>query len=70
MKNIENFNQRLYTNESGIDEEISRRVEQLKIANEAEKEDFYGLQTEFDLDSYDNEGYDDLLNDKEFKEEV
>lgn len=70
MKNIENFNQRLYTNESGIDEEISRRVEQLKIANEAEKEDFYGLQTEFDLDSYDNEGYDDLLNDKDFKEEV
>ena len=70
MKNFENYNQRLYINESGIAEEIARRTEQLKSVNEAEHENFYNLNTEFDLDEYDNEGYEDLMGDEDFKEEV
>ena len=70
MKNFENYNQRLYINESGIAEEIARRTEQLKAVNEAEHENFYNLNTEFDLDEYDNEGYEDLMGDEDFKEEV
>ena len=37
MKNIESYNQRLYTNENGIGEEITRRIEALKSAQEQEK---------------------------------
>lgn len=70
MKNFENFNQRLYTNESGIAEEIARRVEQLKMVNESEQENFYGINKTYNLDEYDNEGYEQLMEDEEFKEEV
>lgn len=70
MKNFENFNQRLYTNESGIAEEITRRIEQLKLVNESEQENFYGINTEYNLDEYDNEGYEQLMENEEFKEEV
>lgn len=69
MSNFENFNQRLYTNESGIGEEISRRVEQLKSANAMEQESFYGTDKVYDLDNYDNDGYDQLMKD-EFKVDV
>lgn len=70
MKNFENYNQRLYINESGIAEEIARRTEQLKSVNEAEQENFYNLDTNFDLDEYDNEGYENLMGDEDFQEEV
>lgn len=70
MKNFENYNQRLYINESGIAEEIARRTEQLKTVNEAEQENFYNLDTNFDLDEYDNEGYENLIGDEDFQEEV
>ena len=70
MKNFENYNQRLYINESGIAEEIARRTEQLKTVNEAEHENFYNLDTNFDLDEYDNEGYENLIGDEDFQEEV
>lgn len=70
MKNFENYNQRLYINESGIAEEIARRTEQLKTVNEAEQENFYNLDTNFDLDEYDNEGYENLMGDEDFQEEV
>jgi hypothetical protein len=33
IKNIQAFNQRLYTNESGIGEEITQRLENLRLAN-------------------------------------
>lgn len=71
IKNMQNYNQRLYINESGIAEEISRRTEQLKNANRIEEDNFYGLNKTYDLDEYDNEGYEQLLKaDSEFKEEL
>ena len=62
LKNIQNFNRRLYTNETGISEEISRRIEALK--NSDEMESYYGLDKDYDLDTYDNEGYEDLVNEE------
>jgi len=61
MKNIQMFNQRLYTNEPGISEEITRRIEALKTAREAE--DYYDTQRTYDLDNYENDGYEDLFDD-------
>ena len=64
IKNIQNYNQRLYTNESGIGEEITRRIEALKNAQESEN--YYGVSDqEYDLDNYDNEGYTELMKDEE-----
>ena len=59
IKNIQAFNQRLYTNESGIGEEITQRLENLRLANqlESESESYYGTNKEHDLDNYENEGY-------------
>ena len=58
MKNIESSNQRLYTNENGIGEEITRRIEALKSAETETTEDFYNLGTDReDLANYENEGY-------------
>lgn len=68
MKNIENFNQRLYTNESGIGEEISRRIEQLKTAEK--QESFYDTDREYDLEEFDNEGFEKLIQDEEFEEDM
>ena len=64
LKNIQNFNRRLYTNETGISEEITRRIEALKSAEEVDS--FYGtdLNDFEDLDNYDNEGYGDLMNEE------
>lgn len=58
IKNIENYNQRLYINEGGIGDSINERIEQLKNNNETEKENFsYGLEDNYDLDEYDNAGF-------------
>ena len=59
IKNIQAFNQRLYTNESGIGEEITQRLENLRLANqlESDSESYYGTNKEHDLDNYENEGY-------------
>lgn len=67
MKNLENFNQRLYTNESGIGDEITRRVEALKTAREIEN--YYDTDKTYDLDSYDDDGYSALMlnQDDEFE---
>ena len=65
LKNIQSYNQRLYTNESGIGEEITRRIEMLKTAYEQEK--YYDIgDDEYDLDKYDSEGYDKLFEEEEF----
>ena len=64
IKNIQNYNQRLYTNESGIGEEITRRIEALKNAQELEN--YYGVsEQEYDLDNYDNDGYAELMKEDE-----
>lgn len=57
LKNIENYNQRLYVNEGGIGEEISNRLRALNNANELEQENFYNIQPDFNPDEYDNEAF-------------
>ena len=66
IKNFQNFNQRLYTNESGIGEQITERINALKTAKQIEDESYYGTDKEYDLDNYDNEGYARLIKDEEF----
>lgn len=66
IKNIQNFNQRLYTNESGIGDEITRRINALREAKQIEEESYYGTNQSYDLDSYDNDGYMDLMREEEF----
>ena len=56
IKNIESYNQRLYINEGGIGDEITQRLNALKQKNEME-ENVYGLDQNFNLDEYDNAGY-------------
>lgn len=68
MKNIENFNQRLYVNETGIGEEISRRIEQLKMVNE--QENYYDTNREYNLEEFDNSGYDELIKQNIFEAEI
>lgn len=68
MKNIMNFNQRLYVNESGTTEEIERRLSALKNAQELEN--YYNTDKEYDLDEYDNAGYDELMKDEDFQVEL
>lgn len=68
MKNFQAFNQRLYTNESAIGEEISRRLEALKST--AEMENYYETDVEHDLDAFEQDGYEALIHDtanEEFK---
>lgn len=69
IKNFQAFNQRLYTNESGIGDEISKRIENLKTV--ARMENSYDTSIDADLDKYENEGYDLLMKDNdEFDAEV
>lgn len=56
LKNVENYNQRLYINEGGIGDEITERIKSLKSANDMEQ-NVFDLQKDFDEDEYDNEGY-------------
>ena len=67
IQNIQSFNQRLYTNESGIGEQIEARIQSLK--NVKELEDDFGSENEFRLEDYDNEGYKKLME-EEFEEDV
>ena len=68
MKNIQNFTQRLYTNETGISEEIDRRVSTLQSAKELE--DYYDTNKEYDLDEYDNAGYEELMKSEDFNPNI
>lgn len=67
IRNFQNFNQRLYTNESGIGEQITERINGLKSVKQIEDESYYGTNKEYDLDNYDNEGYVKLVGEEEFK---
>lgn len=66
IKNFQNFNQRLYTNESGIGEQITERINALKQAKQIEEESYYGTNKSYDLDAFDDEGYSQLVKDEEF----
>ena len=70
IKNFQNFNQRLYTNESGIGEQITERINSLKSVKQIEDESYYGTNKEYDLDNYDNEGYVALVHDEEFRADL
>lgn len=56
LKNIETYNQRLYVNEGGIGDEITQRLKALQSSNEME-ESVFDLQSEFNADEYENEGF-------------
>ncbi len=63
IKNIQNWNQKLYVNESGIGDEISQRIQALKTA--AELESYYDVDPEVeDYDNYDNDGFEQLFDDE------
>lgn len=63
IKNFQMFNQRLYTNESGIGDEITKRLQLIKEAKLAEESNsYYGFDEQYDLDNYENDGYEQLLN--------
>lgn len=58
IKNIENYNQRLYVNEGGIGEEITERLRALNMANSMEQNGgLYDIQPDFNPDEYDNAAY-------------
>lgn len=61
LKNVENYNQRLYINEGGIGEEITERINALHVTQD--QDSFYDTQKEYDLDEYDNAGYNFELDD-------
>lgn len=67
LKNIENYNQRLYINEGGIGDEITQRLKALQNVNELE-ENVFDLKKEYDLDEYDNAGF-NVDEDEDFKVE-
>jgi hypothetical protein len=70
IKNFQNFNQRLYTNESGIGEQITERINGLKSVKQIEDESYYGTNKEYDLDEYDNQGYMALVHDEDFRADL
>lgn len=71
MTNIQAWNQRLYTNESGIGDEITRRIEALKSATELEHRYDLDEITDDIIDQYDAAGFDGLMkNEDEFQLEV
>ena len=57
MKNFQSFVQRLYTNESSIGDEVTRRLEALKTTAELERDSYYGTDKEYDLDQFERDGY-------------
>ena len=68
IKNFQAFNQRLYVNENGIGEDITRRLEALQTAQE--QESYYGTDSKYELDSFEAQGYDELFEEEEFEEEI
>lgn len=72
MKNFQNFNQRLYTNESSMPEEIARRIEALKTTAALENDNYYGTDKKYDLDAFEREGYEVTFegDDDDFRVEV
>ena len=64
IKNFQSYNRRLYTNESGIGEEITRRIEALKNARVLEQQntDYYNTNQEYDLNEFEDKVFEDLEN--------
>ncbi len=67
IANIQAFNRRLYTNEPGIGEEITSRIQALQNVHEMEQQENYYLEeNQKGLDSYENDSYNGLFKDEEF----
>ena len=66
MANIQAYNRRLYTNEAGIGEQISERIEGLKNAEKIDSYSIFEEMTAEELDDYDNDGYMGLTENEEF----
>ena len=65
IKNFQSFVQRLYTNESNIGDEVTRRMEALKRTSELENADnYYGTGDSHDLDAFEREGYEITFEDE------
>ena len=64
LKNIENYNRRLYVNEGDIGQEITERIEALKSISDNDNDSVYGIEGATDLDQYDNDGYNFEDNDE------
>ena len=60
LKNFENFNQRLYTNESNIAEQIEQRIKNLQSA--ANMENYYDTDKNYDLDAFERDGLEQLFS--------
>ena len=63
LHNIQAYNQRLYTNESGIGDEITERIRALQNVAEYEQKqsDFNTDEVWDDFDKYENDGYNELM---------
>ena len=69
IKNIQSWNQRLYTTESGIGDEITQRIQALKTA--AELETYYNVDPGIDdYDEYENEGFNGIMENDEFEADL
>ena len=67
INNLQSFARNLYINESGIGEEIVDRIESLKVADALERGDsnFFDIDNKnVDLDSYANDGYNELVTEE------
>ena len=70
MKNIQSFNQRLYTNENGMGESITDRIDKLRFAEQnAEGGNLKFLEENYDISNYDTIGYNDLMK-EDFKADL
>lgn len=67
IKNMQNFNQKLYINESGIGEDITHRIEALKASRDLET--YYDTPEGVKFDEFDNDGYNEWeeMDDEEFE---
>lgn len=72
LKNYQNFVQRLYTNESSVPEEVTRRLEALKATAEIEREGYYQTDKSYDLDAFEREGYEVVFDgeDEDFQTDL
>lgn len=69
IKNIQNWTQRLYINESNVGDEVTQRIQALERV--AELENYYDIgEEDVDFDQYENEGFENLLKDEEFSADL
>lgn len=69
IKNIQNWTQRLYTNESNVGDEVTQRIQALERV--AELENYYDVgEKDVDFDQYENEGFEKLFNGEEFSADL